>query len=119
MKPLMRRLCIAGALLWGALAVPPVVMLTAISLASRYRTKFYPFLVLATLLGFRALCRAAGDPFNRRTRVAIAAAVVAGVLVSHATAAFYAVSPWGPAEQYVEKDGWIGTYAPRLRAGHD
>ena len=34
-------------------------------------------------------------------------------------AALYAVSPWGDADQYIPKDGWIGTYAPRLQAGHD
>ena len=51
--------------------------------------------------------------------VAAIVAVVVSVLVSHAMAAIYAVSPFGPAEPYIAKDGWIGTYAARLRVGHD
>ena len=74
--------------------------------------------VLAALLGIQRLC-AGGTAFGRGTRSAIVAAVVVSVLVSHALAAIYAVSPFGDAEQYVEADGWIGTYLPRLRAGHD
>jgi hypothetical protein len=119
-----RRTAAAGARspvlpLLAGLAVPPILMLTAISMAYRYREEFYPVLILASLLGFQTLCRASGKPFTRLARAAIVAAVIASILVSHAMAAFYAVSPWGPAEQYIEKDGWIGTYAPRLRAGHD
>lgn len=109
---------LSGAALLAGLAVPPVLMLTAISMAYRYREEFYPFLITACLLGFRQLClRATG--FGRKTRVAIVAAVVVSVFVSHGMAAIYAVSPWGVAEQYIEPDGWIGTYLPRLRAGHD
>ena len=103
----------------AGLAVPPALMLTAISMAYRYREEFYPFLILAALLGFRGLCRISAEPFGRKARTSIAAAVVVSVLVSHGMAALYAVSPFGPAEQYIAKDGWIGTYAPRLRAGHD
>lgn len=108
-----------SAMLLLGLAIPPVLMLTAISMAYRYREEFYPFLILAALLGFRALCRGSGEPFGRKARIAIVAAIVASVLVSHGMAVLYAVSPFGPAEQYIAKDGWIGTYAPRLRAGHD
>ena len=106
------------ALLLG-LTIPPFLMLCAISMAWRYRMEFYPFLVLAALLGVHALCRTSGRPFSRRAKTAITAAVVTSVLMSHGMAALYAVSPWGSAEQYVTKDGWIGTYAPRLIAGHD
>ena len=108
----------ARALLAG-LAIPPALMLCAISMAHRYRMEFYPFLVLAALLGFHALCRPGAPRFGRAARAAIVAAVVVSVVVSHGMAALYVVSPWGPAEQYITKDGWIGTYAPRLRAGHD
>ncbi len=104
--------------LLAGLSIPPILMLTAISMAYRYREEFYPFLVLAALLGIQRLC-AGGTAFGRGTRSAIVAAVVVSVLVSHALAAIYAVSPFGDAEQYVEADGWIGTYLPRLRAGHD
>ena len=105
--------------LLAGMAIPPILMLTAISMAYRYREEFYPFLMFATLLGFGALCRRPAAPFGRKTRAVIVAAVLVSVLVSHAMAALYAVTPFGPAEQYIAKDGWIGTYAPRLRAGHD
>ncbi len=108
---------LSSALLLG-LALPPILMLSAISMSYRYREEFYPFLILAALLGFRGLCRNP-SPFGRKVRAAIAAAVIVSVLVSHAMAALYAVIPFGSAEQYIAKDGWIGTYAPRLRAGHD
>ena len=107
----------AVALLAG-LSIPPILMLTAISMAYRYREEFYPLFVFAALLGFRGLCRVPSG-FGRKARVAIVTAVIVSVLVSHGMAALYAVSPWGPADGYIEKQGWIGTYAPRLRAGHD
>jgi hypothetical protein len=113
-----RRVAPSACVLLLGLAVPAVLMLTAISMNYRYRVEFYPFLVLAALLGSRPLS-ANPAPFGRKARTAILAAVVASVLVSHAMAALYAVSPFGPAEQYIAKDGWIGTYAPRLRVGHD
>ena len=100
------------------LAIPGILMLAAISMNYRYRVEFYPFAMLAALLGFRALA-ANPAPFGGMARGAILAAVVVSVLVSHAMAAIYAVSPFGPAEPYIAKDGWIGTYAARLRVGHD
>ena len=109
---------------WPAIAllagfvIPPILMLTAISMNYRYRVEFYPLFVFAALLGFRGLCRLPGG-FGRKARATIVAAVVVSVLVSHGMAVLYAVSPWGPADGYIEKQGWIGTYAPRLRAGHD
>ena len=109
----------AGLALLAGLAVPPVLMLLAISMAYRYRLEFYPFFVLSALLGFRALCHRSSRPFGSGVRASIIASVVVSVLASHAMAAIYAVSPWGPAEAYIEKDGWIGTYAPRSRTGHD
>jgi hypothetical protein len=118
--PLLLGLCVVGvvsarrreeiSLLIG-MAVPPLLMLCAISLSHRYRMEFYPLLVFGALLGFKHLCRTAAH--SRLTRTAIAAiafATVTGVAVSHFEAALYAVSPWGPAEQYIPKNGWIGTY---------
>ena len=103
------------ALLIG-LAIPPCLMLIAISMNYRYRVEFYPFLILAALLGVRRLCLSPAAPFRRAPLVA---AVVLSIAVSHGMAAIYAVSPWGDADQYIRNDGWIGTYAPRLHAGHD
>ena len=125
--PLLLGLCVVGvltvrqrdavALLCG-LAVPPLLMLCAISLSYRYRMEFSPLLVFGALLGFRHLGqRTAPRSLSRGGKVAIGGAVVLCIIVSHAEAALYAVSPWGPVEQYVLKDGWIGTYAARLRNG--
>ena len=105
-------------ILLAGFSVPAILMLTAISMNYRYRVEFYPLFVFAALLGFRGLCRVPGG-FGRKARVAIVAAVVVSVVVSHGMAALYAVSPWGPADGYLQKDGWIGTYWPRLIAGHD
>ena len=105
-----------GGLLLLGLAIPPILMLIAISMNYRYRMEFYPFLVLAALLGFRRLCLAPTAPVHR---IIIITAVALSIAVSHGMAALYAVSPWGDADQYIPKDGWIGTYAPRLQAGHD
>jgi hypothetical protein len=108
------------AALAAGLAVPPLLMLSAISMAHRYRMEFYPFFLFAALLGWRTLCRdTAARPFGVVGRAAIVASLAVGILTAHAEAALYAVSPWGPAEQYLTRAGWIGTYAPRLRAGHD
>ena len=104
--------------LLAGLSIPAILMLMAISMAYRYRGEFYPLLALAALLGFRGLCVVPAG-FGRTARTAIMTAVVASVLVSHGMAALYAVSPWGPADGYIENDGWVGTYGPRLRAGHD
>jgi hypothetical protein len=111
------RRCEAG-LLFG-LALPPVLMLCAISMSWRYRMEFYPLLVLGALLGFRHLCDAAAPRrFGRRAKAAIILAVVISVAVSHAMAAVYAVSPWGPAGPYLTGQGWFGTYAPLLLGPH-
>jgi hypothetical protein len=104
--------------LLAGFAVQPVLMLTAISMNYRYRVEFYPLFVFAALLGFLSLCRAQAV-FGRTARTAIVATVMVSVLASHGMAALYAVSPWGPADIYLERDGWIGTYLPRLIAGHD
>ncbi len=112
------------AALLAGLAIPPLLMLTAISMAHRYRMEFTPCFLFAALLGWRALAhdRAIAHTTTGRSAIArgiVGSMVVLSILTSHAEAALYAVSPWGPAEQYVAHIGWIATYAPRLRAGHD
>lgn len=120
--PLLLGLCVIGvasvrrreevALLAG-LAVPPLLMLCAISLSHRYRMEFYPLLVFGALLGLRHSCRA-GDHLYRSAKIAIAIATIIGITVSHGEAMLYAVSPWGRADYYILKDGWIGTYRNQL-----
>jgi hypothetical protein len=124
--------------LLAGLSLPPLLMLCAISMAHRYRMEFYPLLVLAALLGLRHLCapRAAlpsganagdgagkGAPARRpglqpAARVLLIVAVVSSVAVVHGMAALYAVSPWGPAEQYVVAEGWMAQYARWWRNAH-
>jgi len=114
-----RRICRSETGLLLGLALPLVLMLCAISMSWRYRMEFYPLLVLGALLGFRRLCDATAlRQFARRTKAAIILAVVVSVAVSHAMAAVYAVSPWGPAEPYLARQGWFGTYAPLLLDQH-
>jgi len=118
--PLLIALCAAGiaalrqprsAAVAAGLAISPLLMLCAISMNYRYRMEFYPFLVFGALLGFRHVCRPGRSwTMTRRARVSVVLAVVVGVVVSHAQAALYAASPWGPAEAAIERDGWIGTY---------
>ena len=127
--PLLLGLCAIGvgsirrwgtAAIVGGLAVPPLLMLCAISMSWRYRMEFFPLLVFGALLGVMHLCRTgAPDGLGRGARATIVLAVAVSILVSHGMAALYAVSPWGPAEQYITTGGWVGTYAPRLRLGHD
>lgn len=110
-----RRRDSAGVL--AGLAVQTLLILCALSLSWRYRVEFFPLLVFGGLLGLRHLCRQGG--LAPRWRAAIAAAAVLSIIASHGMAAIYAVSPWGPSEQYINRDGWIGTYAPLLRGDHD
>ena len=101
----------------AGLAVPPILMLCAISMSWRYRMEFFPFFLFTALLGVRHLCRTAS--LHAGVRPLLVAIVVLSITASHAMAALYAVSPWGQAEAYIARDGWVGTYVPRLRAGHD
>jgi hypothetical protein len=101
----------AAAALMSGLAIPPLLMLCAISMTYRYRIEFYPMLVLGALLGFRHLCRDAASPFPARLRAAIVAATVAGIAMSHAMAGLYAVSPWGPAENAITPAGLVHAYS--------
>jgi hypothetical protein len=103
------------AALLAGLALPPILMLSAISMAHRYRMEFYPCLLFAGLCGWRALPSLAATPARRAM---LMGGVLLGAVSAHGEAALYAVSPWGPAGQYVGA-GWIATYAPRLRAGHE
>ena len=99
--------------LFAGLALPGLLMLCAISMTYRYRMEFYPFLGLGVALGMGRLCRLRTTP-STAIKVCMIAATLLGIAVSHAQLALYLVSPWGPAEQYILPDGWIGTYAPRL-----
>ena len=97
---------VRAALLLG-LCAPPVLMLCAISMAHRYRMEFYPLLFLAALFGITA---ATGRAVTPRFRAMVIASVAIGIAASHAMAVIYALSPPGPGQFYLERDGLLGTY---------
>jgi len=93
---------LSGLALLAGLAVPPVLMLCAISMSYRYRMEFFPFLTMAGLLGVGRLCRRGGPRrLTPRAGALIGAAVVVSLAASHMLAALYLRAPWGPAEQYL------------------
>jgi len=76
----------------AGLAVPCVLLFTAISMNYRYRADFYPFLEAAALIGAMMVPRTERP---RRLRVGWALVLV-GVLASHSTLLLYKISPAGP-----------------------
>ena len=96
-----------AALLLG-FACQPLLMLSAISMAHRYRLEFYPFFLLAALSG---LNRPGVAPPG--SRGLIAGAVLLSVTAAHGMAVLYAHAPWGPGETYLERHGISGAWAPR------
>ena len=105
-----------AALLIG-LAIPPALMLCAISMAHRYRMEFYSCLFLAALFGLIVRewqgDKGQGHKGARNAlghKGVIAACVAIGIAASHAMAVVYVWSPAGPAEFYLERYGLIGTY---------
>jgi hypothetical protein len=100
------------ALLLG-LCAPPVLMLSAISMALRYRMEFYPLLFLAALFGLAAYAnRMAATPLFRAL---IIGSVVVGIAASHATAMLSAHAPLGSGEFFLERYGLVGTYTRPAR----
>jgi hypothetical protein len=90
------------------LSAQPLLMLSAISMAHRYRMEFYPLLFLAALYAIAAASTPAAT--TRRTRGWIIGSVIVGIVASHVMAVVEARSPWGPGEFYLERYGLIGTY---------
>lgn len=79
----------------AALAVPPVLMLTAWVMAFRYRVEFYPLLELLAFVALAfspLLARAGGAPALRR---ALAVLAVASVVAAHALLLLYKASVAG------------------------
>jgi hypothetical protein len=78
------------------LAVPCVLMLSAISMSFRYRIEFYPLLELGAFLGFLLLCRQPPAPAaSRRIRTLAVALAGIGILGSHAMMILYRISDPG------------------------
>ena len=82
------------------LALPCVLMLTAISMNYRYRMEFYPELDLLAFTGLYIALRddAMQQPLNRCRRVLPAAAVIS-VCSAFAAMTLYKLSYYGPSQQ--------------------
>lgn len=91
-----------GLALATGLAVPCVLMLTAIYMSYRYRMEFYPEM---DLLGFLGLYATVSNPalllrFNRFRRWMLAAAVIS-IVSAFMALALYWRSPWGESQVYL------------------
>ena len=96
------------------LAVPCLLMLSAISMNFRYRIDFYPLIEFGAFMGFLLLCRlpsAASLP--QRVRTLAMASVVLGVLGSHMILILYKLSDWGPPIEYL-RHGMVTYYLHRF-----
>jgi hypothetical protein len=90
----------------GGLAVPALLMLTAIAMNFRYRMEFYPLFELCAFVGFASLI-ASPTP---RPRITFGIAAVAGIITAHAVWVVSALSPFGPAEMVMGSLGILDFY---------
>jgi hypothetical protein len=89
------------------LAVPCVLMLTAIYISYRYRMEFYPEIDLLAFLGFYAATSSVeGLAIVHRYRAWITAATVISVISAHGMLLLYNYSPFGPSQRFLH-DGWL------------
>lgn len=89
------------------LAVPPLLMLCAVSMNFRYRLDFYPWFEFLAFCGLIRLARTGRGPGRRTMALLAAVSVVASLLVLAA----YLVGQFGPGQLLI-RDG-IGTYYAR------
>lgn len=82
------------------LAVPPLLMLCAVSMNFRYRLDFYPFFEFLAFCGLIAIGRGARGPGPRASALLAGVSVIASLLVL----AGYLVCQFGPA-QFLIADG--------------
>ncbi len=90
------------------LAVPPGLMLIAISMNHRYRTEFDGLFLLLGLLGAAMLLRQPAA-FGAGLRRWLLIATAIGVVGSHATLLAYQHSPFGPGQRHLQH-GLLGRY---------
>ncbi len=111
LRPMGRWLAVAA-----GLAVPCILMLTAISMNYRYRMEFYPELDLLALLGLYAVV--SNDSllgvFSRWRRW-ITAALVVSIVSAFALMILYKLTDWGPSQQYLH-DGVVRYYLSVMRS---
>lgn len=101
----------------AGLAVPGVLMLTAISMTYRYRMEFYPELDLCAFLGFFAATRnATALEAVRRHRSLFIAATVVTIVSAHGALLLYKASQFGPAQAHLGAGESIAAYYGRALA---
>jgi hypothetical protein len=94
----------------AGLAVPCVLMLTAIDMTYRYRMEFSPEINLLAFLGFYVATNSKGPlAILHRYRGWIIAATIISVLSAHAALLLYKLSSLGPAQRYL-RDGVFAYY---------
>jgi hypothetical protein len=86
----------------AGLAVPCVLMLTAICVTYRYRMEFYPEIDLLAFLGFYAATSSAGAlAILYRYRSWTTAATLVSIISAHGMLLLYNHSPFGPAQPFL------------------
>jgi len=92
------------------LAVPILLMLSAISMTFRYRVEFYPLFELCAFMGFFRLL----EKPTRGVKLAFGGGAVISIIVAHALWVLNMLSPSGPAAKFMGHDSVIGFYASML-----
>jgi hypothetical protein len=99
----------------AGLAVPCVLMLTAITIAYRYRMEFYPEIDLLAFLGFYAATSSMGAlAVLQRYRRWITAATLVSIISAHGALLLYKLSPFGPSQPILH-NGWLRESSGLLR----
>jgi hypothetical protein len=103
----------AFSLVGAGLALPILLMLTAISMTFRYRGEFYPLLEFLACTGFFFACSAPSPP-SSSVRALVLAGCVVGVLGTHVSLALYDLSPFGSARDNIPDHEIVDYYKGRL-----
>ncbi len=85
------------------LAIPPLLIMSALALAFRYRLEFYPFLELAALVGFAEL--AGNASLGAKARGWVAAGGAWSIVAAQAMWVLTMLSPFGPVQNIIGPDG--------------
>ncbi|MCW3475463.1 hypothetical protein [Limobrevibacterium gyesilva] len=99
----------------AGLAIPTLLMLTAISMNYRYRMEFYPLLEFGGFIALYLLAtKAAAHPLSRRLRAVLLAATAISLASTYFVLALYKLSPYGPGQMYLQ-NGVVQLYGDALR----
>lgn len=98
----------------AGLALPPLLMTTAIHMSYRYRMEFYPLFDFLGIVGLIVVARSAqlGALFLRH-RFWIAGATVVSIGAAHVSVLLNKLSEFGPADAYLS-NGVFGLYRPLI-----